>query len=163
MAEYKDHFITENITEDISRLVRTKTGRIEAGPGFHDDSIMSYLIGMYVYYHGNNLAMFGFVRGSQEIKEQNKGIDIYDDLKYSDIIPQQDLDILKRQEETRKANDYDELMRKALIASQQESYQLTQRGLVNNNIIENTPDGLLDEMYDNSEIEMSFFDELNQY
>ena len=31
---------------------------------------MSYLIGLYVYYHGNNLAMFGFVKGSEEIKNQ---------------------------------------------------------------------------------------------
>lgn len=33
MAEYKDDFVTNNIIEDISRLVRTKSGRIEAGPG----------------------------------------------------------------------------------------------------------------------------------
>lgn len=33
MAEFKDKFITKNITEDISRLVRTNSGKIEAGPG----------------------------------------------------------------------------------------------------------------------------------
>ena len=33
VAEFKDKFITKNITEDISRLVRTNSGKIEAGPG----------------------------------------------------------------------------------------------------------------------------------
>lgn len=33
MAEFKDDFVTKNITEDIAHLVRTKSGKIEAGPG----------------------------------------------------------------------------------------------------------------------------------
>ena len=33
MAEFKTKFVTNNITEDISRLVRTRSGKIEAGPG----------------------------------------------------------------------------------------------------------------------------------
>ena len=33
VAEFKEKFITKNITEDLTRLVRTKSGKIEAGPG----------------------------------------------------------------------------------------------------------------------------------
>lgn len=36
MAEFKEDFITKNITEDIAHLVRTKSGKIEAGPGLID-------------------------------------------------------------------------------------------------------------------------------
>lgn len=59
---YKDKFVTQNITRDISKLVM-KGGKIQAMAGWHDDSIMSYLIGMYVLKYGNNLATFGFERG----------------------------------------------------------------------------------------------------
>lgn len=163
MAEYKDDFVTNNIIEDISRLVRTKSGRIEAGPGFHDDSIMSYLIGLYVYYHGNNLAMFGFVKGSEEIKDQNQGLRGVDDIKYSGLIPEKNIEIIRRQEEVRKENNYEELMRQAIINSQRESFVMQQKGLINNSVIEDTPEGILDELYMDDEIDMSFFDEMNGF
>ena len=163
VAEFKDKFITKNITEDISRLVRTNSGKIEAGPGFHDDSIMSYLMCLYVYYHGNNLYKYGIVKGSKEIKEENKGL-TYDDIQYSGIIPQKDLDIMKQQEEFRKQNNYEKMMRQAILKSQKESLLLSKKGLSQNDIIENTPDGLLDEIYeDNGQIDMSFFNELNGF
>lgn len=163
MAEYKDDFVTNNIIEDISRLVRTKSGKIEAGPGFHDDSIMSYLIGLYVYYHGNNLAMFGFVKGSEEIKDQNQGLRGVDDIKYSGLIPEKNIEIIRRQEEVRKENNYEELMRQAIINSQRESFVMQQKGLINNSVIEDTPEGILDELYMDDEIDMSFFDEMNGF
>lgn len=163
VAEFKDKFITKNITEDISRLVRTNSGKIEAGPGFHDDSIMSYLICLYVYYHGNNLYKYGIVKGSKEIKEENKGL-TYDDIQYSGIIPQQDLEVIKQQEKFRKENNYEEMMRQAILKAQKESLILSKKGLAQNDIIENTPDGLLDEIYeDNGQIDMSFFNELNGF
>jgi hypothetical protein len=163
MAEYKEKFITQNITEDISRLVRTKTGKVEAGPGFHDDSVMSYLIGLYVYYHGNNLAMFGFVKGSEEIKNQNQGMKTYDDVTYTGIIPQRDIDIIKKQELVRKENNYEEMMKLAILKSQQESMTLYQKGLIHNGIIESTPEGVLEDYSQNGELDMSLFDDLNGF
>ena len=50
---------TENLVDDICKLVRTSTGRLEAGKGAHDDCLMSYLHAIYIYYHGDNLATFG--------------------------------------------------------------------------------------------------------
>lgn len=75
MSEYKDKFISNDIIDDIFGLVRNKRGKIEASPGKHDDCIMSYLIGLYVFYHGNNLHRYGFVRGELPDDEaRNRGL-----------------------------------------------------------------------------------------
>jgi hypothetical protein len=164
MYEFKDNFVTKNITEDISRLVKTRGGRIEAGPGFHDDSIMSYLIGMYVYYHGNNLAVFGFVKGSQEIQNQNEGL-TFEDIRGSGILPDRDIEILHRQKEVRKENDYGEIMRKAILQSQKDTLELHKKGLITSDLVESTPDGMLEDMdiYDDGTDDLSFFDEMNGF
>ena len=82
--EYKDKFVTYNIIDNLLKLVKTRTGKIEHGPGFHDDSLMSYLMILYVFYHGNNLHRFGFVRGEiPDEEKRNKGLtyeELYDEL-----------------------------------------------------------------------------------
>ena len=71
---------------------------------------------------------------------------------------------MKQQEEFRKENNYEEMMRQAILKAQKESLILSKKGLAQNDIIENTPDGLLDEIYeDNGQIDMSFFNELNGF
>ena len=50
---------TEYLVDDICKLVRTSTGKIEAVKGEHDDCLMSYLHAIYIYYHGDNLGIFG--------------------------------------------------------------------------------------------------------
>lgn len=73
--EHKEAFVCENIISDIMKLVR-KNGKIQAEIGFHDDSIMSFLMCLYLYYYGNNLIRFGFTRGAlPDAEEQNKGMD----------------------------------------------------------------------------------------
>jgi hypothetical protein len=86
IKDHKDKFVGKNLTNDILKLVRLKSGKIAAGQGFHDDAVMSYLLILYVYYFGPNLARFGFVRGTPvEEEERNKGasydeiIDLLDD------------------------------------------------------------------------------------
>ena len=82
MRDYKDKFVTENIINDILSLVRKKNGKIEHAEGFHDDSLFSYLIALYVYYHGKNLSRYGFVRGQlPDEEERNKGLSYEDVLK----------------------------------------------------------------------------------
>lgn len=79
VQEHKEKFITENIISDLNNLVYTAGGKVEAAKGQHDDSIMSYLIGLYVIYYGKNLPKFGYVRGIKtEQKEQNSGL-LYDE------------------------------------------------------------------------------------
>jgi hypothetical protein len=89
IRENKDKFVTNNIIDDLLKLVRTKTGKIEAASGFHDDSIMSFLMCLYLYYYGNNLMRYGYERGltsteilSKHIKDSN--IDVYDYLSDTD-------------------------------------------------------------------------------
>lgn len=80
IKDHKDKFVTHNIIDDLMKLVRTSSGKIEAGKGFHDDSIMSYLMCLYLYYYGNNLQRFGYVRGSLPDKEKrNHGL-TYEDV-----------------------------------------------------------------------------------
>lgn len=74
VREDKEAFVTDNITSQLMTLIRKKNGRIDHADGKHDDSLMSYLIGLYVYYHGKNLSKFGFVRGLPSEKEMNKGL-----------------------------------------------------------------------------------------
>lgn len=57
--EYKEIINTEYLVDDICKLIRTSTGKIEAVKGEHDDCVMSYLIGCYLFYYGDNLKYFG--------------------------------------------------------------------------------------------------------
>ena len=125
---------------------------------------MSYLIGLYVYYHGNNLLRFGIHKGEKGIENQNQGMKTYEDYVDSGVLPQKDLEVIRIREQTMKENDYEAMMRKALIASQQHSMNLHRHGLVENSVIDNTPDGLVDELFDSDgDISMNFFDELNGF
>lgn len=164
VAEFKDDFVTKNIAEDISRLVRSKSGKIQAATSFHDDSIMSYLIALYVYYHGNNLTAFGFIKGSEEIKDQNQGIAVsYDEIRNKGLLPADLVDKMEQQEKSKKENDFEEIYRRAVLKSQRESMELVNKKLVSNQVIDATPSTLLEDALDDGDIDMSFFDELNNF
>lgn len=80
VKEHKDSFVGHNIIDDLMKLVRHNS-KIQAVTGQHDDSIMSFLMCLYLYYYGNNLSRYGFSRGvipSEE--ERNIGMD------YSEIV-----------------------------------------------------------------------------
>ena len=53
---------TEYLVDDICKLVRTSTGRIEAVKGEHDDCLMSWLHTIYIYHTGDNLPTFGIIK-----------------------------------------------------------------------------------------------------
>lgn len=75
VREHKDAFVTEGLISELMGLIR-KNDKIQAGPGFHDDIVMSMLMNLYVYYHGSNLARFGFYPGSlPDETKRNKGLD----------------------------------------------------------------------------------------
>ncbi len=63
MHENKNALIGEFLITDIAGLIKTSTGKIEAGPGNHDDNIMSYLLGATVFRIADNLEDFGLYRG----------------------------------------------------------------------------------------------------
>ena len=65
VQENKDRITSHYVIDDILKLVR-KNGKVQAASGEHDDSIMSYLIALYVYTYGKNLNRWGIVQGMKE-------------------------------------------------------------------------------------------------
>jgi hypothetical protein len=156
IRENKDKFIGANIINDMMHLIKDKTGKILAASGHHDDCIMSYLIGMYVLYYGNNLERYGYLKGYvPDDEERNKGLvidteeilrelpeniqEMYEYLKHNDEDPS-----LKYAEEIHKAKMEDDVIDKLTINAN--AYKL-----VDSN----------DEM-DEDSIPISFFDDLNK-
>jgi hypothetical protein len=68
MEERKDILLTPYLVEDVCGLIRKPNSRVEAGQGLHDDNIMSYLIGMFVYLHSpyEKLEQYGIRRGATD-------------------------------------------------------------------------------------------------
>lgn len=65
MEERKDCLRTQYMVEDINGLIR-EHGSIKHADGKHDDIVMSYLIGLLVYFNATNLEEFGIIRGATE-------------------------------------------------------------------------------------------------
>ena len=68
MEERKDILLTPYLVEDVCGLIRKPNGRVEAAQGLHDDNIMSYLIGMFIYLHSpyEKLEQYGIRRGATD-------------------------------------------------------------------------------------------------
>jgi len=65
--ECKQILNSKNLVDDLCRLIRNTSGKIVAGKGEHDDSVMSYNIAIYIYYTGDNLEFFGIDKGAHPI------------------------------------------------------------------------------------------------
>lgn len=65
------------IVADIKNLV-IKNDKIQAAAGEHDDSVMSWLIALYVLYYGQKLERYGFHKGQlpQDIQEDSEFIQL---------------------------------------------------------------------------------------
>lgn len=75
VKNHKESFVGHNVIDDLMKLVRIRS-KIQAITGAHDDSIMSFLMCLYVYYYGNNLARYGFTRGGiPDEEDRNQGMD----------------------------------------------------------------------------------------
>ena len=156
--EFKDKIYTKNLVNDICDLVKRPSGKIEAVSGKHDDCVMSYLIALYVYYHGNNLPMFGFEKGSQEIDNQNQGLKTIDDVSDAeDILPLDVVNALKAQKAAEN-DSYDDLFRQALRQSQSYDKTVGNSKAVSIENIKNPTDDFMD---DEEVIPMDFFRDLN--
>lgn len=82
----KEVLNTEYLVDDICKLVRTSTGRIEAVKGEHDDCLMSWLHTIYIYHTGDNLHTFGIIKPSDHPLFGN--VDPDADKVYDEIIQQ---------------------------------------------------------------------------
>lgn len=160
--EYKDKFVTHNIIRDLSRLVRTSSGKVEAGNGFHDDSIMSYLICLYVYYHGNNLISFGIIKGLKDEEIVNSGMKRAEEIDPS-LVDRSLIEEVKERENIENQVSYDDMMRIAIKNSQKQSYDLYQSGMSKSDVFNNTPDAIIEGYNDGGDIDLNFFNTLNGF
>lgn len=67
VEERKDLLTTKYLVEDIAGLIRKPgTGRVESGPGNHDDTVMSFLFGQYLIRNltAEKLEEYGIHRGA---------------------------------------------------------------------------------------------------
>ena len=86
VQEKKESFCTAYIINDLNNLIKKASGKIEARAGYHDDNIMSFLIAMYIRYHGKKLSNWGFVPGGTPMGEDLKPLE-YEDI-YEEMTPQ---------------------------------------------------------------------------
>lgn len=152
IRDFKERFVCKNLIDDILSLVRNKRGKIEAAPGFHDDSVMSYLIGLYVYYHGNNLHRYGFVKGDIPDDEQaNKG------LTYEEVMQELPEETKQYFEDfsVQTQNDYDAKFVEEIRAAQKQMRHADVMIRSINHV------EIMEEESEDSEIPLDFFDELN--
>ena len=124
---------------------------------------MSYLIGMYVYYHGNNLAMFGYVKGTTEdLEEPNRGLSRPEEVSTINVGIEAAQDMRQYLEKQQNTTNYEDMMRAAVLKSQQDSMRLRRANLSSTTVLDNTPEHILDDYESPSgDINMSFFDEMN--
>lgn len=60
---HKDKFISKQILDEMKGMVVKKSGKVEHSNLTHDDQVFSYLMAMYVWYDGKNLAQnFGIMK-----------------------------------------------------------------------------------------------------
>jgi len=132
----------------------------------NDDSLMSYLICLYVYYNGNNLEQFGITRGASDDELNNSGLRQPEDIdpKY---VRQELIDAaIKQKENEVRANEYYNTYRASIQNAQRESYELQKKGLVSGTIFEDTPDSVVDTYEDNDAVfgsVMNAFNSLNGF
>jgi hypothetical protein len=59
VKKHKKKFIIDKIVSEVSTLIQTKSGKVEHDSNCHDDSIFSWLIGMWALIYGKNIQRFG--------------------------------------------------------------------------------------------------------
>ncbi len=147
MHDFKERLVGAKLVQSITALIRKPgTGRIEAGDGQHDDSVMAYLIGVYVFLHAENLESFGLYRGMADpdlntYLAQKKPVDPIDKLKEMfSSLPQEMQDLLgpelfakTEQEETAAYN------REVEIAKMQSPYSVMTQTREDNPAVQSDP------------------------
>lgn len=158
VAEKKDCFVTQYIINDINNLIKKASGKIEARSGEHDDNIMSFLIGMYVLYHGKKLYNWGFVRGSTPIDTETLQPTSYEEI-YGLMNPEMQSYFPPP---TPKEDRYERELKKALMQSQYERENFSesdQAVITKDDNIDIDYNNILNDKFDDEDDD--FFSELN--
>ena len=154
----KETFVMKFLIEDLCALIKKTSGRIEAKPGSHDDNVMSYLIALYVFYHGDNLASFGVYK--DEIDE-SKPME-HEDINIDDLLPPDVAGALKKEKEFETLPTFESELQSYGSKLDKQSIKLYLKGLLDSEIYDNTRKEVLAgtaSEYDDSDY--SLFDDLN--
>lgn len=153
VAQAKQILVSEYLVDDICKLVKTSTGRIEAGKGEHDDCVMSYLHAMYVYYNGDNLERFGIIANSNPI------IGVIQPDAEKRLQEDDALSGFFKPEQARSFNDI--VMEDAARVENQIKEMVGALSFVRDSVYSKDHDGLTDPYDHTVNISSSFFDSLN--
>lgn len=160
VQNHKDGFVGQFVTDDIAKLIQTASGKIEARSGEHDDNVMSYLIALVVYYHGNNLEVFGFSKGDLlTFEEKNTGLHTPADVEFMNL-PDAVKSEVKAEIIRNARPTYNEIMAEELRRSQAQDAMLIEKGLIDG---PKQAVAIGDEMDYFENTDLSFFDELNGF
>lgn len=153
MREHKEKFVGNNVINDILSLVKKPNGKIDHGSGFHDDALFSYLMTLYVYYHGKNLARFGFFKGSvPDEDERNKGL-TYDEI--LEELPEESRALFEGMNIPERSMSDDDIFIQQIQQARRES-DFIDKQVNATNRAENFDN------FDDEELALDFFDELNK-
>ena len=123
---------------------------------------MSYLICLYVYYHGNNLISFGIIKGLKDEEIVNSGMKRAEEIDPS-LVDRSLIEEVKERENIENQVSYDDMMRIAIKNSQKQSYDLYQSGMSKSDVFNNTPDAIIEGYNDGGDIDLNFFNTLNGF
>ena len=139
VMENIDCIFTENLVNEILTLIRKpSSGKIEAAPGEHDDCVMAYLIGLYVYLNASNLAEYGISRHMRRPDEKVEPT-LEDEKGYRQrvqdalpIIPEQYRgifeDYLRQRDPVRDARDYERELQRADVEEERPQFGFESAG-----------------------------------
>jgi len=160
--ERREILYAQNIVSDILTLERKSTGRIEAAQGEHDDSLMSYLIGLCVYFNAKNLEDFGIIRGESEptISSKDDPRQIVEKMKnIMNILPEEYRKIfsesIQEKNPVDEANKYERQIRQI----QKQTMRMTQRE--EDDMYSPIEDDYDDPSFDNQILESNFINQRN--
>lgn len=124
---------------------------------------MSYLIAMYVRYHGNNLELFGIQIGATDEELNNAGLKRPEEIDPS-LVDKSLIDAaIKEEKLVSRQNEYEKMMQDAIYKAQAESYKLQKKGMIDNTIFKDSPDFVMDDYADDGTFNSVFssFNNLN--
>lgn len=79
VKDFRHLLCTKQLATDILNLVKTKSGKIEAADGEHDDMVMAYLHTLYVLYYGNDISRFGIDKSKCSFEKVHEVIHEYEE------------------------------------------------------------------------------------
>jgi hypothetical protein len=117
---------------------------------------MSYLIAMYVRYHGNNLELFGIKIGATDEELNNTGLKRPEEIDTNLVDKSLVEAAIKEEKLLSRQNEYEKMMQDAIYKSQSETYNLQKKGLIENTIFEDTPDFVNNDYMDDTSFDSVF-------